>query len=39
MALKNSKGVKEIEKMNMEITKTIATQMLQSEETSRELIV
>jgi hypothetical protein len=36
---KSLEGVKEIEMMKMEITKTITTQMFQSEETSRKLIV
>jgi len=35
----NLEGVKEIEKMKMEITKMIATQMLQIENTCKKLIV
>ncbi len=36
---KNSKGVKEIKKMKMEMTKRIATQLLQNEQKGRELVV
>jgi hypothetical protein len=36
---KNSKGVKKIEKLKMEMTERIATQLLQNEQIGRELVM